>query len=131
MISTINVAEMKHCLVVDSRIIYGTSQLNYFVVDSNQQTKMIGSKSQPDNHSSPGIARFNNTLLVSRPSSTLWQVDFHTQEVKLTQQYISKKLGSLNFGRLYVIDDCMLSVSESHIVLINLLTNKVVRHFDN
>jgi|688.fasta_scaffold1959232_1 hypothetical protein len=92
---------------------------------------MIGSKSQPDKHSSAGIALFNNTLLVSRPSSTLWQVDNHTQEVKLTQQYISKKLGSLNFGRLYVIDDCMLSVSESHIVLINLQTNKVVRHFDN
>ena len=68
---------------------------------------------------------------MSRSASTLWQVDLQTHEVKLTQQYISKKLGSLNFGRLYAIDDCMLSVSDTHIVLINLRTNKVIGHFDN
>ena len=49
--------------------------------------------------------------------------------VTKSSQFKSKKIGALTFGSLYVVDsECVLSISDSHIVLINLRLVKVLSY---
>ena len=49
--------------------------------------------------------------------------------VTKSSQFKSKKIGALTFGRLYAIDsECVLSITNTHIVLINLRLVKVLSY---
>ena len=49
--------------------------------------------------------------------------------VTKSSQFKSKKIGALTFGSLYAVDlECVLSISDTHIVLINLRLVKVLSY---
>ena len=49
--------------------------------------------------------------------------------VTKSSQFKSKKIGALTFGYLYAVDsECVLTISDSHIVLINLRLVKVLSY---
>lgn len=69
-------------------------------------------------------------IIASRPDSILWQTD--GLKVDKSAQFKSKKIGALEFGALYSLgsnSSAVLSVSETHLVLIETMKNKVLSYF--
>ena len=67
-------------------------------------------------------------VVCSRPDSVLWQVTHST--VSKSSQFKSKKIGSLFFGQIYSIEDsCVLSVSESHLILLHVWKGKILQYY--
>lgn len=68
----------------------------------------------------------SSTVICSRPDSTLWHVS--NAKVDKSAQFKSKKIGALNFGTLYPIESLVLSVSTTHLILLNHAKNKILSY---
>lgn len=76
-----------------------------------------------------GVVQLSPSLTIcSRPDSILWQVV--DSKVEKSAQFKSKKVGALIFGKLYALQNSIvLSISASHIVLVNIAKNRVLTYF--
>ena len=89
---------------------------------------MIGSKSTTNGKG--GVVLIDNKLVCSRPDSAVWQiVPPLTQQIGLTSQFKSKKIQALSFGQLIDVGHhVVLSISDSHLVLLHISHNKILDH---
>ena len=65
-------------------------------------------------------------MICSRPDSILWQVS--AGKVEKSAQFKSKKIGALRFGTLYRLNSLLLSVSNSHLILLNHGQNRILSY---
>ena len=115
-------------------LIVATSGQNYFRVNLHEDfnAKIIGHRTSNVQQDGgciylSGLPEENGRIVCSRPDSVLFQTD--GTNVSKSSQFKSKKIGALTFGSLHAVDsDCLLSVTDSHITLLNLKQVKVLSY---
>ena len=115
-------------------LIVATCNQHYFRVNMHEEynAKPIGQQTTASRQTGgciylSGLQEESGRIVCSRPDSILFQTE--GTRVTKSSQFKSKKIGALTFGSLFSPStECVLSVTESHVVLINLRQTKVLSY---